>query len=292
MSEPASWTVLQLLEWTTGYLRDHGSESPRLDAEVLLAKAMSCQRIDLYTRYDEPASDEVRETFREMVRQRANGTPVAYLVGEKEFYSRTFFVSEDVLVPRPETEFVLVEMLDRLRQRADGRPVRVLDVGTGSGILAICVALEVPTAEVTAVDVSPAALALARKNAQRHGVAERIKWHETDLLDGLTGDARYDFIISNPPYISESEFESLDATVREHEPSVALVGGPTGTEIIARLIPLAADRLSVGGWMVLEVSPQIAATVTTLIQQDEGFGSIACRADLAGLQRVISAQRK
>src|SRR4029079_17971183 len=188
------WTIGRLLSWTVDYLGKHGAENPRLDAEVLLAEARGCRRIDLYAAYGEVASEETRTAFRELVRRRAEGTPVAYLVGRREFYSLDFEVNSDVLIPRPETELLVVALLDRVKKQGAGGwglgtgdpasapvsspqspvPLQIADVGTGSGILAICAAKYVPNSRVTAIDISPAALAVARRNAERHGVADRI----------------------------------------------------------------------------------------------------------------------
>src|SRR5215213_3710659 len=173
------WTVGRLLKWTVDYLAKHGAENPRLDAEVLLAHARNCRRIDLYTAFGEVANEETRTAFRELVKRRAAGMPVAYLVGHREFYSLDFEVNPDVLIPRPETESLVVALLDSVKQRATaGTTVTIADVGTGSGILAICAAKFVPTAQVTAIDISPAALAVAKRNAERHKVADRITFVE------------------------------------------------------------------------------------------------------------------
>ena len=187
-SQSETWTIGRLLTWTADYLKQHGAASPRLDAEVLLAVAAGCQRIDLYTRFDEPAPEALRTSFRELVRRRAEGTPVAYLVGRREFYSLSFRVTPDVLIPRPETEFLVVALLDRLRPRAAAGAVSVADVGTGSGIIAICAAKYVPQAQVTAIDISRQALAVAQANAEDLKVAERIEWIEGDLLAGLPAE--------------------------------------------------------------------------------------------------------
>lgn len=288
MSATETWTVLRLLQWTEEYLRDHGSESAKLEAEVLLATARSCRRIDLYTAYDEVATDETRVAFRELVRRRAEGTPVAYLVGHREFYSRKFRVSPDVLIPRPETEFVIVDLLDRVSSKS--APVRIADVGTGSGILAVTAAAELSAATVLAIDISPAALNVARQNAADHGVAERIEFVEGDLLSGTS--EKFDFILSNPPYVGQPEYGELDAQVKDHEPAVALIGGETGTEIIARLIPQAAERLNSGGWLMIEISPMIADAVAGLFNNNGSFGEVTIRKDLSQLSRVVIAQRK
>jgi release factor glutamine methyltransferase len=217
------WTIGRLLSWTTEFLERHGAENPRLDAEVLLAAARGCRRIDLYVAFDEEPSEEVRTAFRELVRRRADGTPVAYLVGKREFYSLEFEVTPDVLIPRPETELLVVALLDYVKQRHSSsiqHPASsiqtIADVGTGSGVLAVCAAKYVPTAHVTAIDISPAALAVARRNAERHGVAGQINFVESDLFANIPPDERFDAIVSNPPYVSTAEMPALPADVREH----------------------------------------------------------------------------
>ncbi|MCE9554354.1 MAG: peptide chain release factor N(5)-glutamine methyltransferase [Planctomycetes bacterium] len=292
MPETEVWTIGRLLSWTADYLAKHGADSPRLDAEVLLAEARGCQRIDLYTAYAEAASDETRTAFRELVRRRADGTPVAYLVGRKEFYALSFRVSSDVLIPRPETEFLLIALLDLIKRDAPGRPIRIADVGTGSGILAVCAAKHAPQASVTAIDISPAALEVARQNAQDHRVQDRIQFVEGDLLDGLPPDARFDFVVSNPPYVSESEMQTLAVDVREHEPRGALVAGPRGTEVIERLVPGSADRLLPGGSLLFEISPMIADAAEQIVAADARLELGPIVKDLAGLARVVQATRK
>ncbi len=220
-----SWTIGRLLDWTARYLVDKGSEFPRLDAEVLLAFALDCRRIELYTRYEEIASEESRKRFRELVRQRVEGCPVAYLVGRKEFYSLQLSVSPAVLIPRPESEFVVLECL-RLA-KAMTQP-RMLDIGTGSGNLAIAVAHQHKGAQVTAVDLSREALVVAADNAARHGVADRIRFLQGDLFTPLSPGETFDFILSNPPYIAEEEFDQLPPGVRSFEPHLALDGGDGG----------------------------------------------------------------
>jgi release factor glutamine methyltransferase len=290
MSQAETWTVGRLLAWTTDYLKQRGADNPRLDAEVLLAHARHCERIQLYTAFDEVVSEEVRGAFRDLVKQRAAGKPVAYLVGRREFYSLSFRVTPDVLIPRPETELVVMTVLDKLKARGDAAE-RVADVGTGSGAIAVSVAVHAPQIRVTATDISPAALAVARGNAQQHGVADRIELFEGDLLAPLPATPTFDVIASNPPYISQAEFDALPPEIKQHEPRVALLGGQTGTEAIARLIPQAAERLKSGGWLVMELSPMVEAEVHRLLSADERFTDIATHKDLAGLGRVIVARR-
>ena len=208
--------------------------------------------------------------------------------------ARDFQVTPDVLVPRPETEFVLIELLDKLDAAGnrDGRePIYVADVGTGSGILGVSVCLEIKQARVAAIDVSPAALRIAGLNASRHGVAERITRHEGDLLTGFSPTPTFDFVISNPPYVSQVEFEQLAPDIRLHEPDVAPIAGPQGTEVIERLIEQAAERLLPGGWLITEISPMIETAVREGLASDERYDSIGVRRDLSQLPRVVSARR-
>ena len=292
MPQDAPWTVGRLLQWTADYLKRHNADSPRLDAEVLLAAALGCQRIDLYTTFEDQPSEPVRTAFRDLVRRRAEGTPVAYLVGKREFYSLSFRVTPDVLIPRPETELLVVTLLDLGQQRPEGQPVTVCDVGTGSGVIAVCAAKRMPGSRITAVDLSPAALEIARDNAQRHGVAEGIDFIQSDLLAAVPAERRFDFVVSNPPYVSAAEWEALSPDVRNYEPRLALVAGPLGTEIIARLIPQAAERLNPGGHLLLEISPMIEAAARALLEADPRLQLAPTIKDLARLPRVLTAVRR
>ena len=290
------WTVGRLLSWTADYLKGHGSDSPRLDAEVLLAEVLACQRIQLYATFDEVPNEQQRTAFRELVRRRAEGTPVAYLVGHREFYSLPFRVTPDVLIPRPETELLVVTVLDLAKQglgtSVPGQPTPIIaDVGTGSGIIAICLAKNLPASRVTAIDVSPAALAIARENAKQHGVADRIEFIESDLFAAAPADRRFDFIVSNPPYVSAAEFESLAPDVRKFEPKSALLAGAKGTEVIERLLPQAAERLHPRGHFLTEISPMIHDAVCSLVKSDARFELGPTIKDIARLARVVQARR-
>ncbi len=292
MPDTNAWTVGRLLTWTTDYLKQQGSASPRLDAEVLLAAARGCERIALYTAYDQMADERTRSVFREYVRRRAAGEPVAYLVGHREFFSLSFQVTRDVLIPRPETEHLVIEVLDLLKTRpVDQGPARVADVGTGSGAIAVSVAKHAAHCRVTALDISAEALEVARGNAERHRVADRIEFLLSDLLAAIPLAEPLDVIASNPPYVSQSEWGQLPPDVRNYEPQSALVGGETGSETIARLIPQAAERLRPGGWLLLEISPAIEAAVRGLLDQDGHFTALPTVKDLAGLPRVVKARR-
>jgi release factor glutamine methyltransferase len=292
MPQTEAWTVGRLLQWTTDYLKAHGADTPRLDAEVLLAQALGCRRIELYTAFEEVPGEQPRAAFRELVRRRAEGTPVAYLVGRREFYSLSFQVTPAVLIPRPETELLVVALLDLAEARGAEAALQIADVGTGSGIIAVCAAKHLPHCHVTAIDVSPAALQVAGQNAEEHGVADRIELVESDLFAALAADRQFDFVVSNPPYVTTAEMQSLATDVRKFEPATALVAGETGTEVIAALIPQAAQRLLPGGSLLVEISPMIHDAVRGLLEADGRFQPPTTIKDLARLPRVVQAVRK
>jgi len=284
-----SWTVGRLLTWTTDWLAARGSDSPRLDAEVLLAHVRGCPRIALYTTFDTPVADAERGRFRELVKRRGDGEPVAYLVGSREFFSLPFAVTKDTLVPRPETEGLVVRAIDVAKPLA---APRIADVGTGSGAVAIAIAKQLPHASLLATDISAAALAVARGNAERHGVAERVECVECDLLADPRAAGPWDVIVSNPPYVRDDEFEALPRDVRLHEPKGALVAGPTGVEIVSRLAAAAAEQLAPGGWLLIEIGPAVAAAAEAVIEAQPGLVPESTLKDLAGLPRIVQARRQ
>jgi release factor glutamine methyltransferase len=291
------WTVGRLLTWTTEWLTSRGSDSPRLDAEVLLASVRGCPRIALYTAFDVPVNDDERARFRSLVKRRGEGEPVAYLVGNREFFSLSFAVSPAVLVPRPETEGLVVRVLD-LHPAAEpkGPRLRIVDVGTGSGAIAVTLAAtlakRLQQAEFVATDISSAALSVARENAQRHGVADQIEFVECDLLDDPRVAGPWDVIVSNPPYVREDEFDALPRDVRLHEPRTALVAGPTGVEVIARLVASAAQKLAPGGWLVMEVGPATASAAEAIVVAESELVLEPTLKDMAGLPRIVQARRR
>jgi len=282
------WTVGRLLTWTTDWLTTKGSESARLDAEVLLAHVRGCQRILLYTAFDTPVSDAERARFRELVKRRGDGEPVAYLVGNREFFSLPFAVSPAVLVPRPETEGLVVRVIDLCKPLP---AARIIDVGTGSGAIAVTLAKHLPRARLVATDISPAALAVARENAARHGVAERIEFLECDLLSAPQAAGPWDVIVSNPPYVRDDEFDALPRDVRLHEPKAALVAGPTGVEVVAQLAADAVGALAAGGWLVVEIGPVVAAAAERALAAVPGLVPGPTLADMAGLPRIVQARK-
>lgn len=254
MNPTTNWTIGALLDWTARFLAEKKSEFPRLDAEVLLAHALGCRRIDLYTRHDESATDEARERFRALVRRRIEGCPVAYLVGRKEFFALDFEVGPAVLIPRPESEFVVMECLRLAKTMA---APTVLDIGAGSGNLAVAITHGHKGAHVTAIDLSNEALTVAARNAGRHGVGDRIKFLNGDLFSPLESGERFDFVVSNPPYIAREDMPRLPPGVRDYEPLMALDGGEGGFAVFDRLVSEARDHLKPGGFLIVEIgAPQ------------------------------------
>lgn len=282
------WTIGRLLAWTANYLTRHGSESPRLDAEVMLAHVLSSTRVQLYTHFGDEVGPDSRAEFRDLVRRRAEGAPVAYLVGRKEFYSLPFEVSSAVLIPRPDSEFVVVELLDHTR---DLPSVRGVDVGTGSGCLAIASVWQRPDARFVAIDNSPGALEVAQRNAGALQVADRIDFRLGDLLEPVADLEPFDVIVSNPPYIPTGQIENLERGVRDYEPHTALDGGPDGLAVVSRLIGQSARHLKPGGHLILEIGDDQEAPVRSLIEMQPGLTLAATVYDLNKHPRVVRATR-
>jgi release factor glutamine methyltransferase len=227
--------------------------------------------------------------MRDLVRRRAQSEPVAHLVGHREFFSLDFAVSPDVLIPRPDTETLVLDLITHARRLP---APAILDVATGSGCIAIAAAVQVPAARVTASDVSPAALTLARQNADRHGVAARITFLEGDLLAPLPAGAQFDFLVSNPPYIPTAQLETLDREVRDYEPRLALDGGPDGLRFLATLLQQAPSVLVPGGRLLLEFTPEQAPALLELATAQPELSDPAVLKDLSGRPRVLVATRR
>jgi release factor glutamine methyltransferase len=288
-------TIKDALARSATWLTGRGIASgARLDSELLLAETLGLTRLDLYLYWDRPLDEREKERYRELLQRRASFEPVAYILGRREFFSLSFRVTPAVLVPRPETEGLVELALELLKERAsrlgaDAPAPCVADVGTGSGAIAVAVAAHCPEARLVATDVSPAALEVARENAATHGVAERVTFHETSLLDAVAGPL--DLVLSNPPYIRDGDFASLPPDVTRHEPHGALFAGPDGLDVIRRLVPAAGERLAPGGWLALEVGHDQAAAVRQLLASDGRFEPAVARRDLQGIERVVHARR-
>jgi release factor glutamine methyltransferase len=283
------WTIGRLLTWTTDYLKKRGAESPRLDAEVLLAHVLGWERVALYTHYEEEVGDRPRSAYRDLVRRRAEGMPVAYLVGRKEFYSLTLYVTPAVLIPRPDSEFVVVEFL-AVAKGVDAP--RGVDVGTGSGCLALACAQHHKAARFVAIDISAEALAVAEVNARTLGLANRVEFRLGDRLAPVTGDEPFDVIIANPPYIPTAVLPTLEPGVRDYEPHAALDGGADGLRLVAPLIAEAPRHLKPGGHLILEIGTDQEGPVRALIAAEPGWNLAPTVRDHANHPRVIRATRR
>jgi release factor glutamine methyltransferase len=274
------WTVLKILQWTSGHFGDKRVDSPRLTAELLLAHALKISRVQLYVQFDRPLGADELATFRSLVQRRLQGEPTAYLVGQRDFFGRTFRVDARVLVPRPETERLVDWVLGQLPLDAERR---VADLCTGSGCIAITLAAERPQARVIATDVSPDALAVAAENVATLGVSDRVELRQGDLFAPLEGQ-RFDVVVSNPPYIAEAVVKTLSAEV-QREPRLALVGGPRGIEIVERIARGAKAHLHPEGVLALEIGDDQGPLARELLTT-QGYRSVEVLRDWAGKDRV------
>jgi release factor glutamine methyltransferase len=272
--------VLEVLKLASEHLGKHGSDSARLDAEVMLAGALGLRRLDLYLQFDRPLSEGELSVYRAQVARRAHGEPVAYVVGHKEFMALDFEVTPAVLVPNPDTEVLVQLAVARAREAA--RPVRVADVGTGSGCIAVAVAHYSPNAEVWATDISGDALEVATRNVARHSLEERVHLVCGDLMEPLPGT--FDLVCANLPYVAAGA--ELPAEVRS-QPSVALYAGGEGAELVARLLEAVPARLSPGGRVLAEIDPSIVASVSGIAERN--FAGHRIHSDLGGHARVLEA---
>ncbi len=275
-----TWTTLKLLAWTQEFFAKKGVDAPRLTAEVLLAHALSCDRVRLYLDFDKPLGEAELARYRELVRRRSEGEPTAYLVGRREFFGRPFRVDARVLVPRPETELLVEAALSALPPGG-----RALDLCTGSGCVAVSLALGRPGARVVATDLSEDALAVARENAAVLGAG--VEFATGDLWAAVHGGERFDVVASNPPYIPTGELAGLSREVRR-EPCIALDGGPDGLAILRRIVEGAAAHLRSGGTLCLEMHESHEESLPALCRK-AGFAHAEARRDYAGLPRLTVA---
>lgn len=285
------WTIGRILKWTEQYFKDKGIESPRLDAEVLLAHVLEKQRIYLYVHFDEPLQPGELAAYREMIKKRVLRVPVAQILGEKEFMGLTFKVTADTLVPRPDTEILVQAAVDRLRAMAGEEPLRFADIGTGSGAICLSVLHYLAGTVADTVDISPAARAVAEENAASLGLADRITFHTGDLLQPLSGIS-FAAILSNPPYIPEADIVKLAPEVRLKEPHTALSGGQDGLDFYRRLAEEAPAMLVPGGFTAFEVGIHQAGDVADLLKANPLIDRTEILPDYAGIDRVVVGWRK
>lgn len=286
----ALWRIIDVLRWTTEYFKKKGIETPRLDAEVLIAHALGTDRLGLYLNYDSPLNDEERRRIREYIKRRASREPVHYITGKREFWSLEFNVTPSVLIPRPETEILVEAALNCIVSRSYRR---VVDVGTGSGAIAVALAHELPSLNVIATDISLEALLLARYNATRHGVKDRIDFVTMDLLEGFGKRARFDMIVSNPPYLSDVEFKNLPPEIRSYEPARALLGGgPDGLDTVRRLLQQAVPFLKPGGMLCFEIGAGQLDKVLNYAASIKEFTGSTVLEDYLGIPRVVCLEKR
>jgi release factor glutamine methyltransferase len=262
--------------------------SPRMNAELLLMFTLGCDRAYLHAHPERELTVDEKTRYDAALANRARGVPAQYITGHQEFWGVDLIVTPAVLIPRPETEHVIETVLDCVgRAPSPASPLRILDVGTGSGCIALSLAKELPQAEIHATDISAAALEVARANAARHKLESRIQFREADLLAGFENNP-FDFIVSNPPYVGESEEDQVQLEVRKFEPRNAVFAGPTGVEAIARLIPQAYSALKPGGWLIMEISGTIAEEVKHLLRD---WNEVRIKPDLQSIPRVVQARK-
>lgn len=274
-------------------LESHNIPASRLEAELLMAHMLKCQRHDLYLMRDWDLDDAQAQRFFDLIYRRCEGCPIQYITNRQEFMGLEFYVDHRVLIPRADTEILVEHVIKRLSQREE--PVHILDVGTGSGAIAVSLAIFLPGVRITAIDISAGALDVAKLNACRHGVQDRIAFLEGDLFSPLYGhyDVRsFDAVVSNPPYIPTQEIEGLDRHIRDYEPRIALDGGHDGLKFYSRLAGEGLDWLKAGGLLAVEVGYGQAQKVKSMLESTGCYGDIAIEKDLAGIERVVLAIRR
>lgn len=278
-----TWRINELIDWTTRYFFDRGLQDSRLEAEILLAHVLDESRVYLYANYDKPVNEDERILYRELIKRRLKGEPSAYLTGRKEFMSLSFEVNHEVLVPRPDTE-LLVETVLEIAQQADIS--RICDVGTGSGAIAVSLAVFLPEAQIFATEISPGAMRMAEKNARKHNV--QIQFREGDLLEPLSMDGPLDIVVANLPYLTVEMLKDADVGVSYYEPRIALEASGDGLDIYRRLLPQAMNALRPGGYLLLEIHPM---QVEAALEMAKLLGEAQIRLDYARRARLIVAQR-
>ncbi len=285
------WTILALIRWADERFKKEGLATPRLDAEVLLAETLGMERVGLYTHFDQPLKPDELARFKKLILRRLRREPVAYILGKREFWSLPFKVTPDVLIPRPETEILVSEAL-KTQAHLDGKALRILEIGTGSGAISIALAKGLPIARVVATDLSAKALSVAEENALQNGVREQIHFLQGDLFQPLQKGERFDLVITNPPYIPREQFPSLMPEVRDFEPRIALDGGMKGLDFFQRALPMVGKFLDPGGWFLAEMGAGQDEEILKIVEKIPDLDSFDFVKDLAGIKRVFKARKK
>lgn len=282
------WTILALIQWTAAYFKSHRIDSPRSTAEILLAHVLGVSRIELYLRYDQPLNQNERNQYKKLIRRRNQREPVAYIVGEKEFWSLPMYVNRDVLIPRPETEGLVELTLAAIPENSENKPLRILELGTGSGAVICSLAAHRPQHFFVASDISARALAVADRNLGRNAPDTPVCLICSDLFSALHPQrARFDIIVSNPPYIAKADINGLQPEITRYEPLKALDGGADGLAISAQIIQTAPLFLRSGGVLMLEIGHDQFQSLRSIASQKAGFEQVTVQKDFSGLDRVM-----
>lgn len=290
---PKAWCIKTLLETATDYLADKGIENARLNAEVLLAHQLHVQRISLYLNFEQPLTEKEVSGFRSLIKRRLQHEPLQYITGRQEFWSLSFQVNPHVLIPRPETEILVEQAMVLAKALADGTQLRFLDLGTGSGVIAVAMAKEIPESLVLATDISEEALDVARANAQEHGVSSNITFIQGDLFEPLMLEKpAFHLIASNPPYVCTHEISGLHSEVALYEPKAALDGGKDGMDYLREIVAQAPQFLLPGGWLLLEMSPYQVEKALFILTETDVYQNTKAIEDYSHHQRVVMAQLK
>lgn len=288
------WSIGELLKASSDYLKRKKIDSPRLTAEVLLSYQLASDRVSLYLHFDSPISQSDLEGYRSLVSRRAAGEPLHYITGVREFWSMEFMVDPRVLIPRPETELLVERTLKTAGERGRQEEIVILELGTGSGAVAVSIAKEIPDCRIWATDISTDALGVARENAVRHGVENRISFLSGDLFGALKGRCSplFDIILSNPPYVAEEEWDCLPVEVKDHEPRSALDGGKKGTKFLAPIVRDAHEFLRPDGRLFLEMSPHQTEGIISLLESSGRYDDIGRIMDYSGRYRLVTARKR
>jgi release factor glutamine methyltransferase len=290
---PSLATIRQGLEVGEKYLAGRGIESARLDAELLLCMVVECRKERLYLDHERPLGEHEEQLFQRLLQRRGRREPISYITGRKEFWSRDFFVSPNVLVPRPETELLVDVSLKVLGESSEKGPVKILELGTGSGVIAVSLSKEWSEAEIWATDISREALKISATNATRHGIRDKLRFLQGDLFEPVKERAGlFHLIVSNPPYVRRGEFANLSSEVREWEPRLALDGGADGLDFYRRIISEAPLYLANGGFLALEMGADMARDLLGLIGQVGAYSETCIYQDYAGQDRVVVARKR
>ncbi|MBN2418683.1 MAG: peptide chain release factor N(5)-glutamine methyltransferase [Deltaproteobacteria bacterium] len=290
-----TWIIKDLLAVSIDFLKSKNIESPRLSAEILLACQLKTDRLKLYLEHDQPVGEKDLTQYRAMIKRLMEGEPVQYITGVQEFWSMDLFVNSEVLIPRPETEILVEQALRIYHEEYMNKPgdVSILDIGTGSGAIAIAVASEIENAKITAVDISAKALETAKLNAATHGMENRINFYKGNLLETLNKSYQsFDIILSNPPYVTKKEYELLPKKIKDFEPRLALESGEDGLFHIREILEKAPDFLNQGGWLILEMDPIQIKHVIQIIENSNKYTSSQVIKDYSNRERVVIARKK